>query len=142
MISISTSSLISALNLVLSILAVTAGGFAFRIIKLKLQEIAAGKATREEVAAALAKVQAELEETKAGIRELQEARAAYQSRISESAGINLNHKGQVLRLHRRGESIAAISSALRVPAGEVSLIVKVHEMTQDVLISEAARKAF
>jgi DNA-binding NarL/FixJ family response regulator len=41
---------------------------------------------------------------------------------------NTNRRSQIMRLHRSGESISSIASALGVSQGEVKLIVKVQEM--------------
>ncbi len=49
---------------------------------------------------------------------------------TESASLHLTHRGQVLRMHRRGESSSEIASALGLSPGEVKLIVKVHELTR------------
>ena len=50
--------------------------------------------------------------------------------ITQPASVNLNRRGQVLRLHRRGDSISEIASGLRLSQGEVKLIVKVHELSR------------
>jgi hypothetical protein len=47
---------------------------------------------------------------------------------SGNASINLNRRGQVLRLFRRGDTSRQIASALSMRRGEVDLIVKVHRM--------------
>jgi hypothetical protein len=41
-------------------------------------------------------------------------------------GLNLTKRAQVLRMHRRGESLATISAALQSPRNEIELLVKVH----------------
>jgi hypothetical protein len=48
---------------------------------------------------------------------------------AEPSSVNLNRRGQVLRLYRRGDSVAHIASTLGLSTGEVALIVKVQEMT-------------
>ncbi len=48
----------------------------------------------------------------------------------ESASVHLNRRGQVLRLHRRGESSVQIASALGLVQGEVKLIIRLHELTR------------
>jgi hypothetical protein len=48
---------------------------------------------------------------------------------AEPSSLNLNRRGQVLRLYRRGDSVAHIASTLGLSTGEVALIVKVQEMT-------------
>ncbi len=47
---------------------------------------------------------------------------------SGNASINLNRRGQVLRLFRRGDTSRQIASALSIRRGEVDLIIKVHRM--------------
>ena len=44
------------------------------------------------------------------------------------AGLNLGKRGQALRMHRRGESPAAIATALQAPQSEIQLLLKVHTL--------------
>lgn len=44
------------------------------------------------------------------------------------SSVNLNRRGQVMRLYRRGDTVAHIASTLGLSTGEVALIVKVQEM--------------
>jgi len=55
---------------------------------------------------------------------------------AEPSSVNLNRRGQVLRLYRRGDSVTHIASALGLSTGEVALIVKVQEMTPPGRASE------
>ncbi len=50
---------------------------------------------------------------------------------AEPASVNLNRRGQVLRLSRRGDSAGQIASALGLSQGEVKLTLRVHEMILD-----------
>ena len=50
---------------------------------------------------------------------------------AEPASVNLNRRGQVLRLSRRGDSAGQIASALGLSQGEVKLTLRVHEMVLD-----------
>jgi hypothetical protein len=43
--------------------------------------------------------------------------------------LNLNKRGQVLRMRRRGENPETIAAALRIPQNEVDLLLKVHELS-------------
>lgn len=45
-----------------------------------------------------------------------------------STGVNGTLRGKALKMHRLGQSTDRISEALRVPKGEVDLLVKVHRM--------------
>jgi hypothetical protein len=57
---------------------------------------------------------------------------------SGSPSVNLNRRGQVLRLFRRGDTPRQIASALGMRQGEVDLIIKVHQM---VLSNASGAKA-
>ncbi len=48
-----------------------------------------------------------------------------------TAPANVNRRGQIMRLHRSGESISSIASALGVSQGEVKLMVKVQELLSE-----------
>ena len=41
--------------------------------------------------------------------------------------VNLNRRGQILRLHGKGRSPAEIAADLQISQGEVELVVKVHD---------------
>jgi hypothetical protein len=41
--------------------------------------------------------------------------------------VNLNRRGQILRLHGKGRTTAEIASDLQISQGEVELLVKVHD---------------
>ena len=66
------------------------------------------------------RMQSQLEET---------ARPAQTSQPGQS--LNLNKRGQVLRMQRRGETPETIAAALRIPQNEVTLLLKVHELSRD-----------
>jgi|SRR5581483_2020062 len=63
------------------------------------------------------------------IAELEESRTPAAEWFSDTGSVNLNRRGQVLRLHRRGESTSHIASLLGLSHGEVKLIIKVHELS-------------
>jgi hypothetical protein len=43
-------------------------------------------------------------------------------------GLNLNKRGQALRMRRRGENPETIAAALSIPRSEVDLLLKVHQL--------------
>jgi hypothetical protein len=47
-----------------------------------------------------------------------------------SGPLNLNRRGQILRLSRKGKSVAEIAQDLNVAQGEVELLLKVHDLSQ------------
>ncbi len=44
--------------------------------------------------------------------------------------VNLNRRGQIMRLSRKGKSVAEIAQDLHVAQGEVELLLKVHDLSQ------------
>jgi hypothetical protein len=57
--------------------------------------------------------------------------------VAVRPGMNLNRRSQALRLHRRGETPDEIARLLSMPAGEVRLLLKVHQMlAQQALAQE------
>ncbi len=43
-------------------------------------------------------------------------------------GLNLNRRAAALRMDRRGETVASIAAALRVPQNEIELILKLQKL--------------
>jgi len=73
-----------------------------------------------------------------------QAAPAESAAVAVRPGMNLNRRSQALRLHRRGETPGEIARLLSMPAGEVRLLLKVHQMlAQQALAQEgvAARNA-
>lgn len=63
------------------------------------------------------------------LAEHQEQRKKQTDWLAEAESLNLNHRGQVIRLHKRGDSITDIAAALQMGQGEVLLITKIYELT-------------
>lgn len=73
--------------------------------------------------------------------QITEAAERWQSQLEEIArpapasqpgqSLNLNKRGQVLRMKRRGETPETIAAALRIPQNEVTLLLKVHELSRE-----------
>lgn len=45
--------------------------------------------------------------------------------------LNLNKRGQILRMRRRGERPETIAGALAIPRNEVELLIKVHDLASE-----------
>ncbi|MBV8071891.1 MAG: hypothetical protein JO270_18425 [Acidobacteriaceae bacterium] len=116
--------------------------FLYRSLKLQIRKAGAYSASREELRSEVAKLQAQLEETRTALSKLEKVRSSSEEWAPEGVGAQINSHGQVLKLHQRGESAAAIASALRLPMGEVSLIVKVFEMSQNFPTARGGQKGF
>jgi DNA-binding NarL/FixJ family response regulator len=57
----------------------------------------------------------------------------------ETPSVNLNRRGQVLRLYRRGDQASEIATTLGMSEGEVKLIVKVHELARETQPEKVSR---
>lgn len=64
---------------------------------------------------------------------------------SGAAGLNSSLRGKVLKMHRLGQPADRISEVLRIPRGEVDLLVKVHAIVmrtyQGSVVSEQVEEA-
>lgn len=67
----------------------------------------------------------ELNQIRSRLTELEQV-----SRYNPDTPINLNRRGQVLRLLHRGDQAAEIASTLGISQGEVLLMLKVHQLTR------------
>jgi DNA-binding NarL/FixJ family response regulator len=123
----------------LALFVLVAGGFAF--LRQKIQSVAAQATSRERSAAALA---SELEAQALLVRQMSTDLEELRKRLSErmepaqpavplwasDMPVNLNRRGQIIRLSRKGKSIPEIASDLNVAQGEVELLLKVHDLSQ------------
>jgi hypothetical protein len=75
-----------------------------------------------------------LNELRARLTELEQA-----PRYSPDMPINLNRRGQVLRLLQRGDQASEIASTLGISQGEVLLMLKVHQLTREPSREGAAK---
>jgi hypothetical protein len=82
-----------------------------------------------------ARLSAELVELKGQIQELEQTdhslapgTAAAGSGAASGNSVNNTLRSKVLKMHRLGQSADRIAGALRVPKGEVDLLVKVHKI--------------
>jgi hypothetical protein len=102
-----------------------------------------------------ARLSAEIAELKAHLLELEQAgssthaAAAAASAAATGNSVNNTLRSKVLKLHRLGQAPDRIAGSLRVPRGEVDLLVKVHKIVmrpyEEVVLAplggEAAEKA-
>lgn len=79
----------------------------------------------------IAPLQIRLSKLEAQHAQALEQRKHHADWISEAESLNLNHRGQVIRLHRRGDSVADIASALRMGQAEVLLMTKIYDLAQE-----------
>jgi hypothetical protein len=96
-----------------------------------------GHKQREHFEARLAEV---VEATEQLRREREEAPQSTPAPAASQA-LNLNKRGQVLRMRRRGEKPETIAAALSIPRNEVDLLLKVHQMSLEQVEKVATRAA-
>jgi DNA-binding NarL/FixJ family response regulator len=101
----------------------------FSFKKLVVRALA-GARDIEPLEAKVVQMSVEMDELRERLGERDADRPAPAGWPQEVAGVNLNRRGQVLRLRRRGRTVEEIASTLEIPRGEVELMVKVHELSQ------------
>jgi hypothetical protein len=71
-------------------------------------------------------LRAEMEQLRESVCRLEEAMPVRGSGL----GLNLTKRAVALRMHHRGEPVAAIASTLETPSNEIALLLKVHALTE------------
>jgi hypothetical protein len=64
----------------------------------------------------------------AQVQEIPKSSATLPEPGAARPGMNLTKRSQALRMHRRGENLEQIATALAVPRQEVDLLIKVHRI--------------
>jgi hypothetical protein len=75
---------------------------------------------------AVRELKAEMEQLRESVYRLEESLPVRGS----GAGMNVTKRAVALRMHRRGEHVATIATALETPANEVALLLKVAAMME------------
>jgi len=122
-----------------AVLAITGTSLLYAfLLHLKMQTmVKQGRKQREHFEARLAEV---LEATEQLRREREEA-AQPTPMTAAGPALNLNKRGQVLRMRRRGENPETIAAALSIPRNEVDLLLKVHQMSLEQVEKGATQAA-
>jgi DNA-binding NarL/FixJ family response regulator len=109
-----------------ALLALTAplGAFLYFSLKVEMKLLTRRALTRAELDARCTELVAEMETLRARLAEA-ESRTAPADWTPQA--VNLNRRGQILRLHGKGRSAAEIASDLQISQGEVELLLKVHD---------------
>jgi len=125
-------------QLVVAYYALLAAGLAaciylFVSVKLEVGRLDRRRAQAQaETEKAAARFQSELATIQERLLEAEERAGMLVPPPATISGLNLNRRTQVLRMARRGESPGQIASALRVPQGEVDLMLKVQRLVLDL----------
>lgn len=122
--------LLASTAILLTIAASSALIALFLSLKKEIGALEREVSANREVSGKFDEIENQIEQIRTQVGELEQRRSPAADWSSEPGSLNLTRRGQVLRLHRRGEPAAQIASALGLSQGEVRLIVKVHELTR------------
>ncbi len=100
-------------------------------LRAALQHLALSIAAHERVLNETKALNVRIAALEGRVETIDQNRKEHSEWISQAESLNLNRRGQVLRLHRRGDSASDIASALRMGPGEVQLMIKVYELGRD-----------
>ncbi len=93
------------------------------------QELAAERRQRD---AAMIAFQSSLSRLEVALQEAgEQTDAPVMPPPAPTTSMNINKRGQALRMHRRGESLEQIAATLQVPRSEIELLLKVHRAVLD-----------
>ncbi len=109
-------------------ISVTCSVWLYRKGTAELQALVLKSVTHDQLSAAASLLSHRLESLESRVENASQQRQEYAEWVSEAESLNLNRRGQVLRLHRRGDSASDIASSLRIGQGEVRLIIKIYEL--------------
>jgi hypothetical protein len=90
----------------------------------------------------LAELARQIEQHRSRLEELEHRPNPAVNWPPETASVNLNRRGQVLRLYRNGDQTSEIASTLGMSEEEVELIVKVHELAREAPSPKKSREMF
>ncbi len=102
----------------------------YRKLKAEFRKMMVHMATQDDIANTVSPLADQITALEGRFEHVETGRREQEEWITGAESLNLNRRGQVLRLHKRGESVPEIASALRVGQGEVRLIIKVFELTK------------
>ncbi len=108
--------------------------------KAEMRRLGSNAVRKEELALQIEEIKTNISAVRDVQSNLEKTKSLYTDWISETGSVHLNQEGQVLRLYRRGTSIPEIATVLRLPAGEVRLIVKVHELSRSFPMAEKSNE--
>jgi len=106
--------------------------YLFMTLKVEIRRLLPGRVEDQQrveaLESALAEARLTVQQLENDLREVERQTGMLVAPAPARSGLNLSKRTQVLRLHRSGESSAAIATSLGLPRGEVDLLIKVHGM--------------
>jgi len=107
-----------------------AAAYSFISLKLELRLLTRRAVTRAEFDSRWTEIVTELETLRAQVAAAETRPTPPQEWATPDrapSALNLNRRGQILRLHGKGRSTAEIAADLQISQGEVELLLKVHD---------------
>jgi DNA-binding NarL/FixJ family response regulator len=108
----------------LLVVALGFGVYVYFALRVELSLISRRSVTRPQLDGRLTELVADLETLRARLAVV-ESRAVPSDWVPQA--VNLNRRGQILRLHGKGRTPAEIATDLQISQGEVELLVKLHD---------------
>ena len=106
--------------------------YLFFTLKLEIRAVETRlKAQATALTDAISAIRSAVDEIRAEIREVQEQTGMLVAPTPAKSGLNLNKRGQVLQMYRRGQSPEQIAATLGLPLTEIDLLIKVHQIVLD-----------
>jgi hypothetical protein len=106
--------------------------YLFFTLKLEIRAVETRlKAQTTVLTDAISAIRSSVDEIRAEIREVQEQTGMLVAPTPAKSGLNLNKRGQVLQMYRRGQSPEQIAATLGLPLTEIDLLIKVHQIVLD-----------
>ena len=112
----------------LAVICLALAGLALILWRSSRAAVLRGIAARVRAHAEAVEAGAALSDLMSRVESLERAEAERQSSLLAKTSINLTTRGQILRMLRKGESCEQISAALNLPAQEVKLTQKIHQL--------------
>ncbi|MBV8832922.1 MAG: hypothetical protein JO217_14750 [Acidobacteriaceae bacterium] len=114
-----------------SVVSVVLASVSLRIVfrlKERLDTMSVALSNAESLRAELLESKKALDALALRVEEVERRRFIPAEPAADAASLNLNRHGQVLRLHRKGDTPGQIASVLGLSQGEVRLTLKLHDM--------------
>ena len=103
--------------------------YLFFTVKQEIRSAATRRRVQESaLAEAIASLRADLGELRTELCDMREQTGMLVPPAPTRSGLNLSKRGQVLQMHRRGQSREQISASLGLPLSEIDLLIKVHQI--------------
>lgn len=110
--------------------------YSYISLKIELRLLTRRAVTRSEIDARWAEMVTDLEtlRTQVGTNHNRPPSQDWSVPERTPTALNLNRRGQILRLHGKGHSPAEIAQDLQISQGEVELLLKVHDWSATSLL--------